>query len=471
MQKIYERINWENEPSTNTAISEDNLNKMDYAIDKLDDRVIQLAGYEERAKASEESAQVSEVNAGAKSQEAENYANMAQSYAVGGTGTRENEDIENAKFYYEQAERIAQGLSGTLLPCGTITFEELADVQAIPGYMYNISNKFTSDDRFLHSGIEHGVGANIYMTIEGKWDVLAGSNVISVNGKTGVVILKAVDIECNDGETVQSKLDKVGLVDELTTGVKDTIVKAINWLNNSLTTLSNSLVALTKRVSTNETSISGLNTNWSNTNSNLTAHTSNKSNPHGVTAAQIGLGNVNNTADSAKSVKYATSSGSAGSVTGVVPIANGGTGANNVAAAVANLLSKGGEIATPSYIHTMNANGYGTGSGHTTLAQLKKAILGWTLLGSVTGTTQVSLSSYANYTDLLVVVYHGDCCVYNIMPIKDVATANKWYYLLPGYWGTFEASIYGNGGKIQLSTVKYQEANVTASASMTVYAR
>ena len=37
-------------------------------------------------------------------------------------------------------------------------------------------------------------------------------------------------------------------------------------------------------------------------------------NPHHVTKAEVGLGNVDNTADSAKSVKYATSAGSAGSV-------------------------------------------------------------------------------------------------------------------------------------------------------------
>ena len=37
-------------------------------------------------------------------------------------------------------------------------------------------------------------------------------------------------------------------------------------------------------------------------------------NPHHVTKTDVGLGNVNNTADSAKSVKYATSAGSAGSV-------------------------------------------------------------------------------------------------------------------------------------------------------------
>lgn len=44
MEKIYERIDWKNEPSEDTPINEDNLNKMDYAIDKLDDRIIEVDG-------------------------------------------------------------------------------------------------------------------------------------------------------------------------------------------------------------------------------------------------------------------------------------------------------------------------------------------------------------------------------------------------------------------------------------------
>jgi hypothetical protein len=48
--------------------------------------------------------------------------------------------------------------------------------------------------------------------------------------------------------------------------------------------------------------------------STVNAHIANKSNPHGVTKSQVGLGNVDNTADKDKSVKYATSAGSSNSV-------------------------------------------------------------------------------------------------------------------------------------------------------------
>lgn len=41
MDKLYERVNWENRPSKKTKINAENLNKMDKALDDLDDRVIE----------------------------------------------------------------------------------------------------------------------------------------------------------------------------------------------------------------------------------------------------------------------------------------------------------------------------------------------------------------------------------------------------------------------------------------------
>ena len=63
MQKVYQRINWENDPSTNTPINEDNLNKMDYTIDKLDDRVVALYGYQDSVAQIEKNAKIYANNA------------------------------------------------------------------------------------------------------------------------------------------------------------------------------------------------------------------------------------------------------------------------------------------------------------------------------------------------------------------------------------------------------------------------
>ena len=42
MQKVFQRINWQNYPSEETPLNESNLNRVDYALDEIDDRVITL---------------------------------------------------------------------------------------------------------------------------------------------------------------------------------------------------------------------------------------------------------------------------------------------------------------------------------------------------------------------------------------------------------------------------------------------
>lgn len=129
-------------------------------------------------------------------------ATKAESYAVGGTGSREGEDSDNAKYYYQQAKDVSEGLKGGLQPHGTVAF---ADLPALPdvnaGWMFNISDEFTTTDDFKEgSGNVIPAGANIYKTSDGKWDVLAGTPVTGVKGAKevayhrGNVSLSAADV-------------------------------------------------------------------------------------------------------------------------------------------------------------------------------------------------------------------------------------------------------------------------------------
>ena len=260
MDKVYARINWENEPSIRTPINEINLNKMDYAVDELDNRVIELDNTKApksdmllsvkgvsyntetgvftftwwngttlnvdlniekipvsfsmsetgiitmtttdgteyicdvasliKAYIFEDSNQIAftvntsedgiyhvtgKIKSGSiteemlepgilgkianaqgyaeiasqKAENAEAYATLSKSYAVGGTGTREGEDADNAKYYAEQAKAVANidiattekvgivkpdGTSVTVDPDGTIhaqtgtNIEKLSDI-------------------------------------------------------------------------------------------------------------------------------------------------------------------------------------------------------------------------------------------------------------------------------------------------------------------------------------------------------
>ena len=117
-----------------------------------------------------------------KAESAADSATKAESYAVGGTGSREGEDTDNAQYYYEQVKRVSQGLNG-IIPMGTVAFSDLPVSGMKNGWMYNISDDFTSDDRFNDGGgIYYGKGNNVIWTSEGKWDVTAGSGVTGIKG-------------------------------------------------------------------------------------------------------------------------------------------------------------------------------------------------------------------------------------------------------------------------------------------------
>lgn len=119
-----------------------------------------------------------------KAESAADSATKAQSYAVGGTGSREGEDSDNAKYYYEQSKDVSEGLKGGLQPHGTVAFADLpALLDVNSGWMYNISDEFTTTDEFKEgAGNVIPAGANIYKTSDEKWDVLAGTPVTGIKG-------------------------------------------------------------------------------------------------------------------------------------------------------------------------------------------------------------------------------------------------------------------------------------------------
>lgn len=113
--------------------------------------------------------------------DASDSAKLSESWAVGGTGVRLLEETDNSKYYsneaadlVEEAKRIVSAAtSGALIPAGTILFESLP-TEPMVGYMYNISNAFTADERFEMPGVYYGEGNNVYWTADEKWDVLVG---------------------------------------------------------------------------------------------------------------------------------------------------------------------------------------------------------------------------------------------------------------------------------------------------------
>lgn len=168
-----------------------------------------------------EAAQASEVNAKASETSAKNYATNAQSSmnSANDSATDASVSEQNAQNYYLQAEAIVNGLNGAFLPKGTITFAELADLKesdtVAAGYLYNISDNFVTDDTFrMGAGIEYEAGTNVYYTVDGQWDCLAGMTVTGIKGANETIYRKGnVDISAENVGAVA--ITDIATVDEV----------------------------------------------------------------------------------------------------------------------------------------------------------------------------------------------------------------------------------------------------------------
>lgn len=278
--------------------------------------------YSESAKNSEANAKSSENNsllnaqnsqtsaASAKEceEEAEKYSETSKSYAVGGTGSRDNEDADNAKYYYEQTKQVSQGLNG-IIPQGTVTFANLPTSGMEYGHMYNISDEFVSDERFNDGGgVYYGPGNNVIWISGDLWDVTAGSSVTGVKGKIestyrqGNVELSAEDVGAVAKEDVDSALSATStnpvqnnVVTQALNGKQSTITGAISTLvsdnlNPNYVPVSNS----EGKVVSSDIKTTELNY-LSGVSSNIQTQLNNKQNNLGFTPIQQGGGSGQST--------------------------------------------------------------------------------------------------------------------------------------------------------------------------------
>lgn len=290
MNKVYTRINWEDYPSENTDIDEINLNKMDSAIDALDNRIIlqdalkvdksaingniadwtmdETTGVITITKYNgekiifdlniekipvgfsmsddgiitmttedgtqftadigsmipvltfEDSAtitvsvtgtgknktysfsiktgsvtddmlqpnyladiRVESANASAYAQSANEKSVLAESYAIGGTGTREGEDTDNAKYYMEQAKQQTGGIP-----------TKVSELENDAGY---ITKKVSDLTNYYDK-----------TTVDEKIDAIPKPDLTNYLTKTG------------DGSNLTAAFEEATTLDELTTGEK-----------------------------------------------------------------------------------------------------------------------------------------------------------------------------------------------------------------------------------------------------------
>ena len=158
-------------------------------------------------------------------------------------------------------------------------------------------------------------------------------------------------------------------IDEVNSAAKTyTDTKISDLINGAPETL-NTLKEVAEAIAENEDVVEGLNAAiGSKANiSDLTAHTGNKSNPHGVTKSQVGLGNVPNVATNDQTPTYTASSALTALSSGEkLSVAFG-----KIAKAVSNLIS---HIANTSNPHGVTAEQIGVAPTTTTDFYTSKAV-------------------------------------------------------------------------------------------------
>lgn len=126
---------------------------------------------------------VESANASAYAQSANAKSVLAESYAVGGTGTREGEDTDNAKYYMEQAKQQTGGIP-------TKVSELENDVGYITKSVSNLKNYYDKTD------------------VDKKIDEIPKTDLTNYLTKTG------------DGSNLTAAFEEATTLDELTTGEK-----------------------------------------------------------------------------------------------------------------------------------------------------------------------------------------------------------------------------------------------------------
>ena len=126
---------------------------------------------------------VESANASAYAQSANAKSILAESYAIGGTGTREGEDTDNAKYYMEQAKQQTGGIP-----------TKVSELENDAGYI----TKLVSDLKNYYDKT----------TVDEKIDAIPKTDLTNYLTKTG------------DGSNLTAAFEEATTLEELTTGEK-----------------------------------------------------------------------------------------------------------------------------------------------------------------------------------------------------------------------------------------------------------
>ena len=146
--------------------------------------------------------------------ECEDYAETAHKWATFGNDSETPSSTNNALYWAQKAQEYAVG---ALHWKASVAFANIPTTGMEVGYMYNITDAFTTDARFDEgAGVKCSAGTNIVWDANGKWDILISST-------------NAADINFDNTGTGMTATNVQNAITELNTGK--------NELNSNLSDL------------------------------------------------------------------------------------------------------------------------------------------------------------------------------------------------------------------------------------------
>ena len=155
MAKVYERINWEDLPSKNTPINAENLNKMDNAINDLDDKIVEL---EESSGDGDYLEKENPVGTGSFSM------NRKANTTVGNCSHAEGYDTTASGLYSH-----AEGYNTTA--SGDCSHAEGSTTIASGGHSHAEGYKTIASGYYSHAEGESTIASGTHQHVQGKYNV------------------------------------------------------------------------------------------------------------------------------------------------------------------------------------------------------------------------------------------------------------------------------------------------------------
>lgn len=135
--------------------------------------------YMDNANESEANAKTSEINAAASEANAASSETNAANSEANALSYKEIVENINNSIVGSINTLASSGTVGSFIFMGKITFEELillSDDEKAIGYVYCVTNDFTTDDTFVNGdGLSYTAGTNVQYTVDG-WNCLGGSS-------------------------------------------------------------------------------------------------------------------------------------------------------------------------------------------------------------------------------------------------------------------------------------------------------